>query len=384
MITSKDCYLFIFIPANFHIFTFFSLMKKQIAVYFGGGTISSIPNEEGVRSAGQISLIEEFRKNHSRAENLLADLELQTPKSVYNGLSEDVSPSIQKEILVEIRTKIEEENMDGLLLTFGSDNMLNMAKFLSRSLETELAEKKIALVLTGANDDISKPETDAWRNMALAFETFQKKEAGVFICFGEQAIRATDAMMLPFDGKAMKIGSKKNQQYWKAFHKKEENREDFLIETMENLGCCVYFANSVSLTNQEEFLQKIDDKNIKIAIFVLFHSGTANVRDESRSIATLVKRLREELRVVCFGGAENGEMTTLNSYDTSVTLRKAGLVPLYDIDYYIALLKASQLTSLTKLEVIDEMLKLSELEKSKQIINQEHIKELKELYRWKN
>jgi L-asparaginase/Glu-tRNA(Gln) amidotransferase subunit D len=255
-----------------------------------------------------------------------------------------------------------------------------MAKFLSKELEEELSEKNIALVLTGANDDISKPETDAWRNMALAFETFQKEESGVFICFGEQAIRATDAMMLPFDGKAMKIGSKKNQQYWKAFHKKERSREHFLIETMERLGCSVYFANSVNLANQEEFIQKIDDKNIKIAIFVLFHSGTANVRDEFRSIANFVRILREDLRVVCFGGAENGEMTTLNSYDTSVTLRKAGLVPLYDIDYYIALLKASQLTSLTKSEAIDEMLKLS---KSEKLIDQKHIQELKELYRWK-
>lgn len=359
-------------------------MKKQIAVYFGGGTISSIPNEEGVRSAGQIPLIEEFRKNHSRAEKILSDLELQTPKIVYDGLSEDVSPTIQKNLLKEIRANLERNKNGGFLLTFGSDNMLNMAKFLSKNLEQELEDNQVCLVLTGANEDISRPKTDAWRNMALAFETFQKEDSGVFICFGEQAIRATDAMMLPFDGKAMKIGSKKNQHYWRAFHEKEAKREHFLIETMENLGVSVYFANSIRLANQEEFLRKVDNKNIRIVIFVLFHSGTANVRNETRSIAKFVKRLRKELRVLCFGGAENGEITTLNSYDTSVKLRKEGLVPLYDIDYYIALLKASELTSLTKSEAIDKMLALSDSEKSKKVLNETHIAELKELYRWKN
>ena len=116
----------------------------------------------------------------------------------------------------------------------------------------------------------------------------------------------------------------------------------------------------------------------------LYHSGTANTNPEApgQSVVELVRCLRSQKNIVCFGVTENGQSVDLHSYETSVQLKQAGLVPLYDTPEQVALAKAQLLeSSLTTVQLIEEMLdnKVGEIDSS--MIIDADVALLKDLYR---
>lgn len=113
---------------------------------------------------------------------------------------------------------------------------------------------------------------------------------------------------------------------------------------------------------------------------MLYHSGTANTEKLELSVSHLVNKLRVERDIIFFGVTENGEPVDLHSYETSVRLREAGVVPLYNMQVKVALAKLQLVASNTNTHIIDEMLddKVGEIDES-QIIT-EDIEKLKKLY----
>ena len=103
------------------------------------------------------------------------------------------------------------------------------------------------------------------------------------------------------------------------------------------------------------------------------------------SVADLVRKLREERHIVFFGATENGEPVDLHSYETSVRLRKAGIVPLYDMAKDVALTKLRLLSGNSSVEqLISEMLRNRVGEIDERKIIPEDIDQLVELYSHQN
>lgn len=319
---------------------------QTITVLYGGGTISSIPTQEGYRAAhGGTDLLGMLMAHRPHSCECFRHLAISEPITVYRGLSENIDLMYQRLIAEQIKDIIAEQNPHGILLTFGTDSMLQMARFLHAELGALLTEKNIAFVLTGANKDTTLPDTDAWDNLQLALHSFGSLPSGVYIAFGGQVVAAEYAAMEPFDGSAMRFGDIRSEEYAAKVHQYDIRRQDqidffnFVGETGREKHALLYAVNRIDLLDFSTLYTAVEHAGVKAIIFILYHSGTANTVSATASVAALVEELRL-MGVTCFGAAENGEPVTLNAYETSAALRRAGMVPLYDMDYQVAFAKA--------------------------------------------
>jgi L-asparaginase/Glu-tRNA(Gln) amidotransferase subunit D len=116
-------------------------------------------------------------------------------------------------------------------------------------------------------------------------------------------------------------------------------------------------------------------------ILNLYHSGTANVEEAGESVAKLVEDLRRKRGIVFFGVTENGEPVDLHAYETSVRLREAGVVPLYDMLRDVALAKLRLMDGKASAgQLIEAMLHNDVGEVDEQQIITTDISDLKRLY----
>jgi len=328
---------------------------KQIAVLYGGGTISSVATA-GYRVAnGKIDLVAELQKH--KPIQTLDFLQLENPVIVYEGLSENIDTRYQNIIFQHIRKTIDSGNYHGILLTFGTDAMCEMAKLIELTFEKILNYHKITLIITGANQDIAHPQTDAWDNLYLALSSFKKSDAGVFIAFGGRLIRASQAVMEPFNT-AMRFSDKEDSHYILLNQYRADSRKYFAEKfPYVTPKATVYHVNTTQITTHLPLLETIAQNKMCVVIFVLFHSGTANVENEQISAVRLIRTLIHDYQVLCLGTTENGEPTTLNGYETSIALRQAGLIPL-NMDYQTALAKANWLLESLQINHADEFIGL--------------------------
>lgn len=122
--------------------------------------------------------------------------------------------------------------------------------------------------------------------------------------------------------------------------------------------------------------------HIQAVLLTLYHSGTANTTDQNTAIVDLVRDFIDRRGIVFFAVTENDEPTDLHAYETSVALREAGVVPLYDIPFYAAMVKLKWATEQTEhpAELIDLLLTnmVGEIDQSR--IYPEDIGKLKQLY----
>ena len=120
----------------------------------------------------------------------------------------------------------------------------------------------------------------------------------------------------------------------------------------------------------------------RATLLTLYHSGTANTIDSNSAVTTIVSGLRERRGMALFAVTETGEPVDLHAYETSVALREAGLIPLYDMPKDAAMVKLWWATEQTNnpVELIDLMLRnlVGEIDENR--IHREDIDKLKKLY----
>ena len=361
---------------------------QTISVLYGGGTISSVATQDGYRTAdGSIDLLGLLGTHRPHSTELLSHLNLLTPITVYRGLSENIDLMYNRLIAEQIKDIVSEQSPTGILLSFGTDSMLLMARWLAAELGEILAQKGICLILTGANEDTAHADTDAWDNLMLALSSFGTLEPGVFIAFGGAVIAAANAVMEPFDGTAMRFADSRSDEYAAKINACSIRRQaqidcfGSMGETGREGQVLLYAVNQTDILDFGTLYASVEMLSAKIVIFVLYHSGTANTASAVSSVALLTEELRL-MGVTCFGAAENGEPVTLNAYSTSVELRRAGMVPLYDMDYQVALAKARYMLQIGvhPSEYIAAMYTPCCAEIDPQLINIEHKEELIQLY----
>ena len=121
---------------------------------------------------------------------------------------------------------------------------------------------------------------------------------------------------------------------------------------------------------------------VQAVLLTLYHSGTANTTDSNSAVTDIVRGLRERRGITFFAVTENHEPVDLHAYETSVALRKAGVIPLYDMPYHPAMVKLWWAVEQTRnpSELINLMLTnmVGEIDESR--IYREDIGELKQLY----
>jgi len=323
----------------------------MISILYGGGTIQSTVTSDGVRTAGSADLLTLLKTNAPEAHKQLHVMGAHDPVAVYDGLSENVDTVMLKVVAERIKEVLQNQESSQAIVTFGTDCMLHFAQYLVLFFAREIQQDNLRIVVTGANKDISHPETDAWDNLSLAVAN-ASGDAGVYIAFGGSLLSVQDAVMAPYNGTAMHFADKNSADYAEQVQKIEVERDEMVekfrvaLETGIERKVLLYPVNRPDILSHSSIMQAAEALDAHIIVFVLYHSGTANVQSISASVTDLVTELRSEHGITCFGATENGETTDLNGYETSVALRKAGLVPLYNMDYMVAFEKAKYMLQL--------------------------------------
>lgn len=358
--------------------------RKNIEVIYAGGTISSLATSAGYREGGHaVDLVGLLIQKYPDMKGRFV---LGKTVIAYTGLSENMDEGHWIDIEKAVR-KVIGTNTKAVIITHGTDSMEQTARRLKSTFENELVENGIKIILTGANDDISASDTDAWDNLLFAFESADSsKKPGVYVAFHQKLIPAELVVKEPFNGHKMNFVSKSDPEYVVSI-KVQKNKEEELVDKLRQSVGSVSAADSVMeydvnvvRNGHDEFISRVIEENIRAVILILYHSGTANTEKPELSVSHLVNRLRVEKGIVFFGVTENGEPVNLHSYETSVRLREAGVVPLYNIERRVALAKLQLVVSGTNAHIIDEMLdnKVGEIDESQIIV--EDIDRLKKLY----
>ncbi|MES2970935.1 MAG: asparaginase domain-containing protein [Patescibacteria group bacterium] len=349
-----------------------------IEVVYAGGTISSFATTEGYREGGHVvDLVGEISQRVPYFEERFS---IGHKEVAFTGLSENVEPK-DWDVIEEKVIEALERDPRGVIVTFGTDGMEQLARRLDNEKVREiLTRKKAKLILLGANDDISLPETDAWDNLEFGFESIESDVlAGVYVAFHRKLIPAEKVVKKPFDYEndvAMTYIANDHPEYTLALQKQKE-RDDRIIAEMEaafdkeqGTEDILEYAVNIVRTNHDEFLEYIASHDVRAVLLTLYHSGTANTENPSMSVSELVNRLRHEKGITFFAATENGEPVSLHAYETSIKLREAGVVPLYDMPRTVALAKLKLIDGQVEgSQLIHEMLsdKVGEIDESRVI-----------------
>ena len=160
---------------------------KRILILTTGGTISSVPSEEGLVP----------KESHEVLKSILAD------KDTYiasEGIMVLDSSNIQPEEWRIIAGKIFEnlKSYDGIIVTHGTDTMAYTASMITFMVQNP----NIPIVFTGSQLPITHPLTDAVDNLHCAFAMAKSGIPGVFLAFNRKIMfgsRSVKARTSSFD-----------------------------------------------------------------------------------------------------------------------------------------------------------------------------------------
>ena len=359
--------------------------RVRTAMVYAGGTISSSTTQNGYREGGHV--VHFATKVREKAPKIAENFDVVRTEVAYTGLSENMDQDYLNDIAKAVRRALE-TSPKAVIVTHGTDSMEQTARFLQQELGELLTKKGTQVILTGANKDLSDPSTDAWNNLDFAFESAKNSTSpGVFVAFHGKLIPAELVVKEPFNGTEMNYRALDEPEYLEAKWIQDDQADETIAKLRANLlqglnleGSVVEYPVNVVRNDHKDFLDYVKQRDVKAVLLVLYHSGTANTEKSELSVAELVKNLREQNSIVFFGVTENGEQVDLHSYETSVKLREAGVVPLYNMNKAIALAKLQMVADGSPRQIIDRMLTNIVREIDETRIISEDIEDLRRLY----
>ena len=322
---------------------------ERATIIPAGGTGTGHATNDGIKGGSSSALSEmlyaydvgedppyltcEAIKNKRFYELLCHNLEL----PAYMGLSENLTTKDLDEIVDRIREELEYHDCpEVFVITSGTDAMEQVAKYVNDKLGDLIRAKGVKVILTGANRDLTKPDTDIWDNLEFAFESGFREDiiSGVYVAFHNRLIPAELVAKEPFNGIEMNYISKKDPKYWSAVLKSNLSDINIIRKLWWKLGIRDKAARSVAtypvnvIRENHKFVRGyVNSNSIRAVLFTLYHSSTANtIDDDNVSVAKLVSDFEDD-GVLTFAVTENGEPVNLTptAYETSVKLGKAGL-----------------------------------------------------------
>jgi L-asparaginase/Glu-tRNA(Gln) amidotransferase subunit D len=412
------------------------ITKARAALVETGGTIGSSQEKAGgaidVVKGGKNLLGPEISK--ALAQNSIS---VTCKNTAYNILSENIDTNYVIKLAETLTRVINTEEPDHIVVTHGTDSMDKVVRLLTtfndslvesavhghltqnndlknalKNLNQAINDKGTSIVFTGSNNTYEIDPQEVNENIIGAFNSVYQKDKsrldpGIYIYFHDKLIPGEHATKDIYDPKvAMRYADSSSEDFENKQNLNRANEGKTIArlrasilkdDTSEQLGASkvmTYDVNQIR-ENHNEFLKNLSQRPATKAILLtLYHSGTANTNPKSEaSTLKLIKEIRKKHpNIAIFAVNENpGEPVTLNetSYKGTVNMRKAGLVPLYNMHRAVAEAKLNMLISKTPDikadELISEMLAPragleanAELDIS--LINQDHIKALKAHY----
>jgi L-asparaginase/Glu-tRNA(Gln) amidotransferase subunit D len=318
--------------------------KPTIDVVYAGGTISSLATPEGYREGGHVTdLLGPLEQHKPGFQDTLT---IGQTAVAYSGLSENIDEQELRNI-EHVVTEALGHGPYSVVLTHGTDSMEQTGRSLRARLIERLRTRNQRIILTGANDDVSTPDTDVWDNLGFTFDCAASDiEPGVYIAFHDKLIPADLAVKEPFNGVAMNFASRDDPAYQEAVRRQQAEAQRLIGQLAavygrqpEALPDIVDYRVNFIRNNHRELLDYTDTHDVRAVLLTLYHSGTANTANSELSVAELAKKLNREKGIVLFGVTENGEPVNFGAYETSVKLKEAGIVPLGDMLHDVALAK---------------------------------------------
>jgi L-asparaginase/Glu-tRNA(Gln) amidotransferase subunit D len=412
------------------------ITDAKAALVTTGGTIGSSQEKKG----GPIDVVNGGKKffNREILEALAqSGINVTNTHTAYNILSENIDPSYVIKLAKTLTNIINTENPNHIVVTHGTDSMDKIVRLLTtfndrlvggavhrhlaqnkdlinalENLEKAINDKGTSIVFTGSNTIDPKEVNE---NIVGAFNTVYQKDksqldAGIYIYFHDKLIPGEHATKDIYDPKvSMRYADSSSKDFKDKQNSNRANEEKAIArlrasilgnETPEPLGeskVMTYDVNQIR-ENHKGFLENLSERPATKAILLtLYHSGTANTNPESEaSTLKLIEEIRKKHpNIAIFAVNENpGEPVTLDetSYQGTVNMRKAGLVPLYNMHRTVAEAKLNLLMhknpEIKAEKLINKMLlpkagieANAELDTS--LINQDHIEALKAHYRAK-
>jgi len=415
--------------------------RPHIGVVYAGGTISSIQTRFGYREGGHIrNLVEILQDRHP--DFVANRFTLGQPQIAYTGLSENMTEQNRQNLTDILEGMVDSGSYDAVLVTHGTDSFELSAKFAKQreSLIRKIRAKGVRIIFTAAEHDIDEPETDVWNNLMDSLNVAASPlEPDIWAVFHKKVIPAEFVVKQPYNGtKQFSFMDSRGDEYAEAFVGAQERsalladqlyqhfhgksladeitdeeferrlkaletgtEEDVAIPTLTQEEIEAFaqmgvmsdpthkvFEYRVNLDRSNHFDMAMALKEIwlfpevQAVLLTLYHSGTANTVDPNSAVTDIIRGLRERRAITFFAVTENHEPVDLHAYETSVALRKAGTVPLYDMPYHPAMVKLWWAVEQTKnpAELIDLMLTnlVGEIDESR--IYREDIEELKQIY----
>lgn len=161
---------------------------KKILMLTTGGTIASLPSEEGLAPTGADTILSHMGPSAANYQI--------TTKEILTLDSTNIQPEEWKIIADAIYQDV--RNYDGIVVTHGTDTMAYTASMMSFMLRNV----PIPVVFTGSQVPISKPLSDAPLNLSCALAMAASATPGIFVAFDRKIIlgcRAVKVRTTAFD-----------------------------------------------------------------------------------------------------------------------------------------------------------------------------------------
>jgi len=156
---------------------------KRIVLLSTGGTIASVPGNDGRAIAGALPGEELMART-----GLEGRIEIQV-ESVFQKPSNAIGPEEWKTLAEKCRTLTDSGAVDGIVITHGTDTLEDTAYYLHCTLDTS----RVPVVITGSQRVPQAMGSDAYSNLRQAMELAadgHARELGVLVSFNQSVFSA--------------------------------------------------------------------------------------------------------------------------------------------------------------------------------------------------
>lgn len=331
-------------------------MMKTLIVLTGGTFGSSqSPNGLTVSKDSQTDIVYKRLEDALQTKHVAAELTFIQP---INKLSENLDPKDWETIIVSIFDNLDDH--DNILIIHGTDTLAYTAAALAY---VEKLSKHYPIVLTGANFPLESKETDAIVNTVqslIALNHFSSNEVvGAFIVFNGSNDYRQDALIHP----ATKVKKDKWEEFcYRSFYL-EKNEigtvngdgsvtfdkvlyDQLFDKQIRFPGLQVGFdAKDVAMLKiypgmDPDIIKILVDQKKKIIALEIYNSGTAPAFDTDLSLTKSLEYAAQNGTIVFALSQHEGKKgATMNIYESSSILTKAGMIPLHNIIWEAASVK---------------------------------------------
>jgi L-asparaginase type I len=319
---------------------------QKLRIIYTGGTIGGKADSEG-EIKGDIKWKRFSNLLYEKYPSLKRDLERKNVELSHDTpvrkLSENMIPSDWTKIAISVNKAIE-EGIDSIVIAHGTDTMC----YTSAALSFMLQGIKIPVVLTGSNIPLEIEGTDAVTNLHDAIRlALDKQFKGIFLVFSGIDNQPSD-IHLGCRGRKVKfydncfesVNADMIGKFKKRFPKKLTikivNRQllDQVIEINDkkdyqlksNINDNISFFKVYPGFNPKLIDYVIKEKETKGIILELYNSGTGCIENKYSLLKSLENAKSKNIPV--FVTSQQKGNVTMDSYSSSIELKKCGAVPL--------------------------------------------------------